>query len=221
MGGVQLEALYGFGGQAGSTGSGQTWSVSAAYANGPLSLAAGYYYADGGSTVGGNGKRIWTSSADSPFNTAVNAGFATAHSVSIARAAAQYQYGALTSGLAYSHTEYASDSASLFTGSARFNSGSAFVNWQFTPAARMGVGYHYTWLAGPDSAHYHQANAAFNYSLSKRTDVYVLAAFQRASGTTRNASNASVPAQTVIGDYGVSSGSNTQTLVSVGMRQRF
>ncbi|WP_321906083.1 porin [Paraburkholderia tropica] len=221
MGGVQIEALYGFGGQAGSTGAGQTWSVAAAYASGPLSLAAGYYYADGGSTVGTNGKRTWTSSADSPFNTAINAGFATAHSVSIARAAAQYQYGALTGGLGYSHTEYASDADSLFTDSARFNSGSAFVNWQFTPAARMGVGYHYTWLAGADSAHYHQVNAAFDYSLSKRTDVYALAAFQRASGTTRNASGASIPAQAVIGDYGVSSGSNTQTLLAVGVRQRF
>jgi predicted porin len=221
VGGVQFEALYGFGGVAGSTGAGQTWSIAGSYASGPLALAAGYYYASGGDTLGSTGVRTWSASADSPFNTAVNAGFATAHSVSIARAAGQYTYGAWVAGLGYSHTEYAPDGASLFTSSARFNSGSAFVNYQMDPALRLGVGYHYTWLSGAESAHYHQVNAAADYALSKRTDLYAVAAFQRASGSTLDASGASVAAQAVIGDYGLNSGSKTQTLVAIGMRQRF
>lgn len=221
FGGVQFEALYGFGGVAGSTGAGQTWSLASSYARGPLALAAGYFYASGGNTQGSTGVRSWTASADSPFNTAVNAGFASARSVSIARAAGQYTYGAWTGGLGYSRTEYAPDGASLFASSARFNSGSAFVNLQVDPALKLGVGYHYTWLTGADTAHYHQVNAAADYALSKRTDLYVMAAFQRASGSTLNASGESVAAQAVIGDYGLNSGSNTQTLVAVGMRQRF
>ncbi|WP_369869733.1 porin [Burkholderia cepacia] len=221
IGGVQFEALYGFGGVAGSSGAGQTWSVASGYARGSLALAAGYYYASGGNTQGRTGGRTWSASADSPFNTAVNAGFASAHSVSIARAAGQYTYTAWTGGLGYSHTKYAPDGASRFARSARFNSGSAFVNCQVDPALRLGLGYHYTWLSGTDSAHYHQVNAAADYALSKRTDLYAVAAFQRASGSTLNASGASVAAQAVIGDYGLNSGSNTQTLVAIGMRQRF
>lgn len=219
--GFQVEALYGVGGQAGSTGAGQTWGLAAAYARGPLSVAGGYYYADGGSTLGTTGKRTWTSSADSPFNTAVNAGYASAHSVSIARLAAQYQYHTWTGGLGYSHTEYAADGASLFMENARFNSGSAFVNWQATPATKLGLGYNYTWLTGADAAHYHQVNAAVDYSLSKRTDIYAIAVFQRASGSTLNAAGQRVTAQAAIGDTGLNAGSSTQTLVGIGMRQRF
>jgi predicted porin len=221
LGGVQLEALYGVGGVAGSTGAGQTWSIAGSYAGGPLAFAAGYYYASGGNTLGSTGTRTWSASADSPFNTAVNAGFASAHSVSIARAAGQYSFGAWTGGLGYSRTEYAPDGASLFSDSARFNSGSMFLNYLVDPALRLGAGYHYTWLTGAESAHYHQVNAAVDYSLSKRTDLYAMAAFQRASGSTLNASGAHVAAQAVIGDYGLNSGASTQTLVAIGMRQRF
>ncbi|MDL5477584.1 hypothetical protein, partial [Klebsiella pneumoniae] len=39
--GLQVEALYGFGGVAGTTGSGQTYSFAGAYANGPVGIAAG------------------------------------------------------------------------------------------------------------------------------------------------------------------------------------
>ncbi|WP_246290805.1 porin [Paraburkholderia fynbosensis] len=150
-----------------------------------------------------------------------NAGFTSARSVSIARAAGQYTYGAWTGGLGYSRTEYTPDGASLFTSSARFNSGSVFMNYQANPALRLGVGYHYTWLSGADAAHYNQVNAGADYLVSKRTDIYAIAAFQRASGSTLNAAGESVAAQAVIGDYGLNSGSNTQTLVSVGVRHRF
>lgn len=221
LAGVRLEGLYAFGGQAGASGAGQTWSLAASYATGPFAFAGGYYHADGGTTLATTGRRTWTSSADSPFNTAVNAGFATAHSVDIVRVAGQYQYAALTAGLGYSHTAYKADGASLFVGSAKFNNGSAFANWQINPAVKAGVSYNYTWEDGVSSAHYHQVNLALDYALSKRTDVYAMAAFQRASGSTLNAAGARVAAQAVIGDYGVNAGSNTQTMLAVGMRQRF
>ena len=44
--GLQVEGMYAFGGVAGQTGSGQTWSAAAAYNNGPISIAAGYFVAD-------------------------------------------------------------------------------------------------------------------------------------------------------------------------------
>ena len=43
--GLQFEAMYSFGGIAGSTGSEQSYSAAAAYNNGPIALAADYFYA--------------------------------------------------------------------------------------------------------------------------------------------------------------------------------
>ena len=50
--GLQVEGMYAFGGVAGQTGSGQTWSAAAAYNNGPFSIAAGYFVADNPSVEG-------------------------------------------------------------------------------------------------------------------------------------------------------------------------
>lgn len=218
--GLQFEALYGLGGVAGASGSGQTYSFGAAYANGPLALAAGYFFANGGNTVT-NGVRTWTSSSDSLFNTAINQGFASANSIQIVRAGGSYAIGALSFGLAYSNTQYGSDGFSAFHQTAKFNNGSAFVNYQVTPALRAGVGYNYTSLTGPASAHYNQVNVGGDYALSKRTELYALAGWQQASGHTLNAKGAAVDALASIGDFGVNSGTDTQALAVVGIRHKF
>jgi predicted porin len=218
--GFQVEALYGVGGVAGASGSGQTYSFGAAYANGPLSLGAGYFYANGGNTTTAN-VRTWTSSSDSLFNTVINAGFASAKSIQIVRVGGQYVIGAATVGAAYSNTQYGSDGFSTFRDTAKFNNGSLFVNYQITPTLRTGVGYNYTSLTGPSSAHYNQVNVGADYALSKRTDLYALGGYQKASGNTVNASGKVVGAQASIGDFGVSSGTDSQALAVVGIRHKF
>ncbi|AYQ90848.1 porin [Burkholderia gladioli] len=220
--GLQFEALYALGGVAGQTGNGQTYSFGAAYAQGPLSLGAGYFYANGGNTVAtGATSRTWTSTSDTLFNTVVNSGFASAKSIQIVRAGAQYVLGAATFGLAYSNTQYAGDSLSTFRSTAKFNSGSGFFNYRFTPALNTGVGYSYTSLTGPASAHYNQVNIGAVYSLSKRTDLYALAGYQKASGKTLGSGGALVDAKASIGSYGVNSGTDTQELAVVGIRHKF
>ncbi|MBI0331466.1 porin [Burkholderia plantarii] len=218
--GLQVEALYGFGGVAGATGSGQTYSFGAAYANGPLQAGAGYFFANGGSTVAG-GQRSWTSTSDTLFNTVINSGFASAKSIQIVRAGAQYSIAAATFGIAYSNTQYAGDTLSTFQSTAKFNSGSAFFNYRFTPALNTGVGYSYTSLTGPASAHYNQVNIGAVYSLSKRTDLYALAGYQKASGKTLNAAGGQIAAAASIGSYGVNSGTDSQELAVVGIRHKF
>ncbi|MFM0044514.1 porin [Paraburkholderia sediminicola] len=218
--GFQVEALYGVGGVAGATGNGQTYSFGAGYANGPLSLGAGYFYANGGNTATAN-VRTWTSSSDSLFNTVINAGFASAKSIQIVRVGGQYVIGAATIGAAYSNTQYANDAFSAFHDTARFNNGSLFFNYQITSALRAGVGYNYTSLTGPSSAHYNQVNLGADYALSKRTELYALAGYQKASGNTLNASGTVVSAQASIGSYGVNSGTNSQEVAIVGIRHKF
>ena len=218
--GFQVEALYGVGGVAGATGSGPTYSFGAAYANGPLSLGAGYFYANGGNTTTA-GVRTWTSSSDSLFNTVINSGFASARSIQIAKVGGQYVIGPVSAGLTYSNTQYGSDAFSTFRDTAKFNNGSVFFNYQFTPAVRAGVGYNYTSLTGPASAHYNQVNLGADYALSKRTDLYALFGYQKASGNTLNSSGTVVSADASIGDFGVNSGTNSQDVAVVGIRHKF
>ncbi len=221
--GFQVEGMYSLGGVAGKTGSGQTWSVAAAYNNGPLGVAAGYYKADNTNgvrtpTASGGG---WNSTSDGTFNGPINMGYQTAKSINIARVAAQYTIGAFTVGAGYSNAQYKSDGFSTFGSTEKYNTGQGFVNYQLTPAMLLGLGYSYTKSSGDTSAKYHQVSLGADYSLSKRTDVYLVGAYQHASGQTRNdTGTAVVDAQASVGSYGYA-GTKSQEVVAVGLRHKF
>jgi predicted porin len=219
-GGFTYEAMYGFGGVAGSTGSGQTYGAGIAYARGPIAAAAAYYHADGGNTTV-NGVRTWTSSSDSFFNSVINQGYASAKSVSIARAGVRYAKDALTVGMTYSNVQYAADASSVFTRTENFNAVTAFTQYEVTRSSVAALGYIFTKSSGDASATYNQVNVGYDYSLSKSTELYALAGWQKASGTTMNSSGKSVPANASIGSFDVNSGTDTQGLVAIGMRHRF
>jgi predicted porin len=221
--GFQVEGMYSLGGVAGKTGSGQTWSVAAAYNNGPLGVAAGYFKADNTNgvrtpTASGGG---WNGTSDGTFNGPINLGYQTAKSINIARVAAQYTVGAFTVGAGYSNAQYKSDGLSTFGSTEKYNTGQGFVNYQLTPAMLLGLGYSYTKSSGDTSAKYHQVSLGADYSLSKRTDVYLVGAYQHASGQTRNdTGTAIVNAQASVGSYGYA-GTSSQELVAVGLRHKF
>ncbi|KVM65523.1 MULTISPECIES: porin [Burkholderia] len=218
--GFSVEAMYAFGGTAGSVSNGQTYSLGASYANGPLGLAAGYFHANGGSTAA-NGVRTWSGSADTLFNTAINSGYGSAKSMQIVRAGARYQLGALTLGASYSNIRYGRDSLSTFGEDETFNSGALLVAYTLTPSSRAGFGYNYTKSGGAASAHYQQLNLGYDHALSKQTDLYLLAAYQKAGGNTLSASGRSIAADASIGSYGINSGSDSQALAAIGVRHRF
>lgn len=86
--GLQVEGMYALGGVAGQTGAGQTWSVAAAYNNGPLSLAAGYFVAANPAVTTAQ-RTIWGGTSDGTFDgSLVNLGYQRAKSINIARVAA-------------------------------------------------------------------------------------------------------------------------------------
>jgi predicted porin len=64
-------------------------------------------------------------------------------------------------------------------------------------------------------------NLGADYALSKRTDLYALFGYQKASGNTLNASGAIVKAAASVGSYGVNAGTDTQELAIVGIRHKF
>ncbi|WJF91964.1 porin [Paraburkholderia bonniea] len=221
--GFQVEGMYALGGIAGQTGAGQTWSAAASYNNGPFSVAGGYFAA---SNPAGNvvTRAGWSTSAtsDGTFDGSnVNAAYASAKSINIARVAAQYVAGPFTFGLGYSNAQYKTDAQSGFASSEKFNTGQGFLNYQATPALLVGAGYSYTKSSGDTSATYHQVSLGADYSLSKRTDIYLVGAWQHASGSTRDGTTGLVvDAQTSIGSYGYG-GKSSQELVNLGLRHRF
>lgn len=226
-GGLQFEGMYAFGGVAGSTGSGQTWSGAATYATGPFSVAAGYFRADNGNTLasrtagtppaaGWNG-----STSDGTFDGQVNSAYAAAKSIGIASVAGQYVAGPFTVNLRYSNAQYKPDANSGFGSTEKFNVGGVYLGYQATPAMLVGVGYIYTKATGDSSATYNQVSLGGDYNLSKRTDIYLVGAWQHASGEQRTSGGKLVSAGASIGSYGYNSASSSQEMVSLGIRHKF
>jgi predicted porin len=220
--GLQVEGMYAFGGVAGSTGSGQTWSAAAAYNNGPFSVAAGYFVADNPSVSAKVRSNVWGGTSDGTFDgSEINSGYVTAKSMNIARVAGQVVTGPFTFGLSYSNSQYKADAQSAFTSTEKYNSGQGFFNYQATPAILLGLGYSYTKSSGNTSASYNQVSIGADYNLSKRTDVYFIGAYQHASGDTLNDdATAVVAAQASVGSYGYG-GTTSQELFALGLRHKF
>ncbi|HTI18000.1 MAG TPA: porin [Trinickia sp.] len=225
--GFQVEGMYAFGGVPGSTGQGMTWALGAAYNNGPIALAASYVNTRNTNPTGTALKRSsWTSTSDGPFDTfnsanpTVNFGYQTANAIKIVRVAGQYTLGQFTLGASFSNALYTADGFSTFASTQKYNTAQGFVNYQLTPAMLLGLGYNYTHASGDTNASYNQVSAGADYSLSKRTDVYLVGAWQHASGNQGDASGGSVPAVASVGSYGYG-GTSTQLLLSVGLRHKF
>jgi len=217
--GLQMEGMYAMGGVAGQTTAGQSYSVAASYTNGGLGLAAGYFYTKTSSST------LFSSTADTnDGDAAINGAFADgAQSLGIGRVAGQYAFGAITVGGSYSNVKYRPlANGGLFASTETFNSGSVFANYRLNPATLLGLGYTYMKSSGVTSATYNQISLGSDYSLSKRTDLYAVFAYQNASGDALNAAGtAVVSANASIGSFGSPSGSGTQEMVMVGIRHKF
>jgi predicted porin len=227
--GFQFEGMYALGGVAGATGSGQTWSGAASYSAGSFDIAAGYIHmANQASDLLRTG---WTSTSDGMFTAgasglSINNAYRTAKSVGIASVAAQYQMASFTVNLSYSNAQYRPDGASAFQTTQKYNVGRVYLGYQFTPATVLGFGYAYTRGTGDAAATYNQFSLGADYAVSKRTDFYLVAAYQHASGeqrdTNADGTNGGLGEATAsIGSYGNQSNTNSQAIVSLGIRHRF
>ncbi|AOI72946.1 porin [Burkholderia ubonensis] len=228
--GLQFEGMYALSGLAGQPGTGQSWSGGLAYNNGPLGIAASFLRVQNSNnhTLANGGWNSPTATGIDITSNPILGAYATAKAANIAQVAGQYGIGPVTFGLGYSFAQYKPDSLSAFTSQEKFNTGRAFVNYQATPALLLGLGYAYTKSSGDTDAKYHQVSLGADYSLSKRTDVYLLGAYQHASGTQRTVTAnpdgsftvSTQAAQASIGSWGYA-GKNSQEMVAVGIRHKF
>jgi predicted porin len=220
--GFQFEGMYALGGVAGSTGAGQSWAGAATWSGGPFSVAAGYFRMDNGNTLASRSTG-WSAVATSgaTFDSQINSAYQTAKQVDITSAAAQYVTGPFTFNIRYSFAQYKPDAFSAFTEQEKFHVAGAYAGYQVTPAMLVGLGYIYTHGAGDTSASYHQVSLGGDYSLSKRTDLYLIGAYQHATGTQRVDAATTQEAGASVGSYGFNAAANHQEIISLGIRHKF
>jgi predicted porin len=182
--GFVFEGTYGLSGLAGRPGQGYSYSGGVSYTRGPLSIATTYFQATNPDSTTGIQRTGWAGSADSIFDgSSINNAYESARTLAIYQLGAQYVIGSLTFGGSYSNSQFRPDGQSSFASTERFNNGKAFLSYQLSPQFSMQAGYAYTAASGDTSAKYNQVSLGADYLLSKRTDVYLQTAFQRASGT--------------------------------------
>lgn len=221
--GLQFGAQYGLGGVPGSVANGSNFSAALRYDYQAFAIAAGYIKL----------KDIATSPALGSFaiNSPINSGFASARSSQLVAAAARYNFSDLMVGVNYSNVQYAPGSGSRFTDKGVFNTYGAITTYRFTPSVVVGAGYSYTMASRAngigDPARYHQVSVEETYSLSKRTTLYALQAFQHAKGrtlvTTGTGATGIVDAVAVVGDSqnATPSSGPSQFVGMVGIRHTF
>jgi len=222
--GFEGTVMGSLGGQPGSVSTNSTYSLGVRYAHGPFKAAAAY----------GNYNRPNTSMWDGTsttlgvllFSAPIFSGFASANSLKITGLGAGYDNG--TAGVNVNYTNYRFNGLGsnggpnpmhFREGTAAFNTFELNGRYMVSPELMFAGAYQFTngaAVGGHGGQRYSQFSAIADYFLSKRTDVYVSAAYELANGT----NSLGAPAVAAINTVTPSS-SNRQALVRVGIRQKF
>jgi predicted porin len=121
----------------------------------------------------------------------------------------------------WTHTQL----TSIATGESILNNFEIGGKHAFTPTISSGLSYTFSHLSGSFHGSWHQINSFFAYAFSRRTDVYLLAVYQRASGSNL-VDGQEVPVQAEIGSSSSfignsGAGANSQLVLHIGLRHRF
>lgn len=232
--GFTVDGLYAFSNQAnGNNGTGfsnnRAWGVAANYTNGPFSIGGGYNVLNHPNTASNTGGAIGGASTTSgddysgAFFYGLNGGVVRQQ---IAAAGTSYAIGAATLGFAWSHTQLDYSDGS----SRKFNNYDLNARYLFTPALTLIGVYTYTDgratnLPGTNGANlkprWHQFTLGVDYALSKRTDLYLSAAYQLAAGDASTRVGTGYQKIAAIADAGTASSTNRQVAVFSGVRVKF
>lgn len=231
--GFSFDGVYSFSNQAAGTagagfGNNRAWSLAANYVSGPFSIGAGYLQLDrpnAASNTGGAVGGASTSNGDdygSVFFYGMDGGVRRQR---IFAAGTSYVFGSVTVGAGYSLSDIQYNDGAR----RRLDNYEANVRYLITPSVQLIGVYaftdgHATELPGASSASlhpkWHQFTVGVDYLLSKRTDVYLSAVYQRATGDASTLVNGAYRTVASIVYAGTSS-SASQTAVFTGIRHRF
>lgn len=221
--GFKFGGLYGFSNDAGQFANNRAWSAGASYGNGPLNFAAAYLQMNN-SRTNNNANGANAAGDGNNFNL-------SAQTQRTFGAGLNYTYGPATVGFVWTHTQYqgliaggqGGDTQIVFT---QPNTNLHLDNFELngtyalTPALSLNAAYTFTdgkltSNAGSADPKWHTVSLQADYSLSKRTDVYVEGVYQHASGSLDGVSNVAM-----INTLSPSTTPN-QVAATVGLRHRF
>ncbi|MDN7182164.1 porin [Caballeronia sp. SEWSISQ10-4 2] len=220
--GITFGGLYSLGGVAGQFNRNQIFSGGIGYAQGPLTLGAAYLNVKNPNYSFFGNNSTSSTTATNMSASQVYSGFATAKTQQVISAGGAYTFGPATVGATYSNTQFkdlgqtAVAGARTVSGNAKFHNAELNFKYQLTPALLLGAAYDYTKAYSIANEKIHQGVLGADYFLSKRTDFYIDAIYQHASGT--NSLNGTATAQ--INGLSASSTSN-QVAAIVGIRHKF
>jgi len=223
--GLSVGGEYSVGGVPGDGTANSGYSVGVSYANGPFTFGGAFeYFKNPTSTTAGAGFFTGNANGASQLSQSLNKGYASASAYQTAVVGAGYAIGPVNLTTSWSNTQYAGLGGVLAGSAAHFNNVDFAVKWLATPALSFSAAYDYlkgesvNTTAGQTvgNQHYNQVMLMADYLLSKRTDVYVEGAWQRASGT----SSTGAPAVADIGNLGDSS-NNHQLAIRAALRHKF
>jgi predicted porin len=223
--GFTFGALYGFSNTAGAfagtpnttvgttttQGSSRAYSFGLNYKAGPLGIGAAY-------------TDIHYPTAATPAFSSTIANINTTGTTNNAKdlrsfgVGATYAFGAATVFGLWTNTRF----EPIVGPSSRINAFDIGGKYAITPAMTAGLGYTYMDLYDNLKGHWHQIDASFDYALSKRTDVYLLAIYQKASGSNNGVENQASIGSSSSSYFGTSgAGENNQLAFRIAMRHKF
>lgn len=190
IGGLRVSGLYSLGGVAGDFTQGKKFAGSIGWTGAGLEMNAVFskIYTPATSIYDAAAQPVAGGVFANPITNPISSGYASARSLQVAGASAQYTVGSASLALEYTNTRFQDvirTSSTPFEGTAVFNTIEANATYFVTPALLVALGYTYT---RAESAKYGQLNVGAQYSLSKRTLLYAVTVWQRATGVDSTAS---------------------------------
>lgn len=228
FGGFSFGGVYSLGGVAGDVTRNQVWSLGAGYMSDAWRFGVAVLDARNPNIgfFGNNSQTALTAATANGTVTPVYSGFMSARSYMSIGAGGAYTFGKNTVAVTYSNVRFSDlgDTTSgpnplHYTGTAMFNNAEISYRYRLTPAWLLGAAYDYTdgnGAGGNGGARYHQGELSAQYFVSKRTTVYVIGVYQRASGI----DSTGKPAVAAI-NLLTPSNSDSQAVVRVGLRHKF
>lgn len=204
-GGFSFGAMYAFSNSAGRFAENRAYSFGVNYSIGAFNAGAAWVHNNGRGA--GDSGAFDSLTLPGPGGTLVNTTVARQDTLGVG---ASYAIGDVTLAGAWSrsiNTGVADADSGARLASVAFSNYEANATWQLTPEFSLAGMYVYT---NASSARWHSGAVQGDYQLSKRTDVYAEAMYQRASSGAHAVINAFDP-----------SGGRNQLMIATGIRHRF
>jgi predicted porin len=222
--GLTFGAMYGFSNQAGSfAGSPTTTAANTTTQGASSAYSFGLNYAGGNFGIGAAYTNIrFPNGATPAFSVSLaNVNTLGLRDLETYGVGARWAFGSALVWGNWTHTRFEPVSGSASTLNV-FEGGGRYM---FRPTLSAGLGYTYYNLKGGTQGRWNEVGGAVDYALSKRTDIYALTAYQKASGSNFVGGQV-VPVQAEIGSstsfFGSSGrGANSQLAARIGLRTRF